>query len=339
MKSHAITILIFILLFLQIVQPVAASPIDDGIDMVARGLERFVEYKAEQNLNQSFGVTFGDNGDMENITPPQRLVYMIGAAEQHPFENEDVRDTISTDAVWYYIFLIFAVLLNYLGCLIQETNPGLIASLSEKFSGHDGFYGSKLTVETALIGAFLPLAVFMGIDFLMTLEQLLSSGLMQDAMQYIQLSTKTVGIFFFESAAYASCGSMFAERAIYINFFCKHILKILILALFPLYSFKQFSKMLGTWFVSCLFARPLVLWYSSLAVEDIASKSSNAAMIAATAFDMSLVVIISFLTMLVLVLWPILNFIIKVITNYIMGAGFKLIRLNNNIQMLKRFRQ
>lgn len=338
MKYHVVSILILLFFFIQIVQPVAASPVDDGIDMVARGLERFVEFKAEQNLNKSFGITFGDNGEMENLPPSKRLVYMIGAAEQHPFEKEDVRSTIAHDVVWYYIFGLIAIILAYLGSLIQEKNPELVSSAYQTVTGHDGFFSSP-TIKTTLKVSFLPLAALMVIDFLMTVEQLLSSGLMQDSLEYIQLSTKTVGVYFFESVAYASCGTLFAERAMYINFFCKHIIKILILVLLPWYTAEQFAKMLAAWFVSCLFARPLVLWYSSIAVEDIASKQTTAEMIAATAFDGTLMVVLSCVTMIVFISWPILNFVMKVLTNYIMGAGFKLVRLNNNIQMLRRFRQ
>jgi hypothetical protein len=51
---------------------------------------------------------------------------------------------------------------------------------------------------------------------------------------------------------------------------------------------------------------------------------------------MTLVIIMSFITMVVFVLWPVLNFILKILVNYIMGAGYKLIKLNNSIKILRR---
>jgi hypothetical protein len=304
--------------------------------MVARGLDRWVELKAEENLNSTFGVTLGNNSEMEELSPAQRITYMVGAAEQHPFAMPEVRDTISHDIVWYYILGLISIVLIYIGGLIQETNPELVSSMYEKVTGHDGFLSSNVTINQTLKVAFLPLAALMLIDTAMSIEQLASSGLMQDAMQYIQLSTKTIGVFLFESLAYASCGSLFATRIIYINFFCKHIIKILIIFILPWYSSSQFAKMLWLWFLTSLFSRPIVLWYSSLAVEDIASKTTTTDMIAATQFNMTLVIIISFITMLVFVLWPVINFILKIIVNYIMGAGYKLIKLNNSIKILRR---
>jgi hypothetical protein len=304
--------------------------------MVARGLDRWVELKAEENLNSTFGVTLGNNSEMEELSPAQRITYMVGAAEQHPFAIPEVRDTIAHDVVWYYILGLLSILLIYIGGLIQETNPELVSSIYEKVTGNDGFLSSNVTINQTLKVSFLPLAALMLIDTAMTIEQLASSGLMQDAMQYIQLSTKTIGVFFFESLAYASCGSMFATRIMYINFFCKHIIKILIIFILPWYSTSQFAKMMWAWFLTSLFARPLVLWYSSLAVEDIASKTTTMEMISATQFDMTLVIIISFITMIVFVFWPVINFIIKIIVNYIMGAGYKLIKLNNSIKLLRR---
>jgi hypothetical protein len=83
--------------------------------------------------------------------------------------------------------------------------------------------------------------------------------------------------------------------------------------------------------------RPIVLWFSCLAVQDITSQPNEALRIAATVADMSIVVIASFLVALFLVFWPILMLIVKVISNYLLGTGYKIIKISNQIKMMRRF--
>ena len=82
--------------------------------------------------------------------------------------------------------------------------------------------------------------------------------------------------------------------------------------------------------------RPIVLWLSNFAVEDIARQQTETLAVAATIANMTAVVIGSFLIALVLVLWPVFMLLIKVISNYLLGTGYKIIKISNQVKMMRR---
>ena len=324
-------LLVFGLLALWLIHPVNASPLDDGVEMVAKGIERYLELRAEKNLEKNFGVSFGNNSDMENYTAGQKIVYMIAAAEQNPLQLQWVRDSISSEFVYYYSFALLILFFTYLLEILQKMFPEKISGAFQAFTGHEGAIDYSVLFETTAILAMLPVFIFPILEFFRTLEQVFTDSLMTDSMEYISFASQDAGVGFFESITYTICAPFFAFRIQYINEFYAHVfIVILLLALVF-----RFSKMIGllfcAWYLSALFVRPVVLFYSSLAVKDVASKSGMEAVLATQA-NMSLVLILSFITVLVAVLWPVLILILKIITDYITYAVFKANRITKLVR-------
>jgi hypothetical protein len=309
------------------INPVSAGAIDNGVEMVAQGIDSYMELKAEKNLQSNFGVTFGNTSDMDNLTPSQKLVYMIGAAEQHPLELDWVKKTFSTELVWYVIIGIIIILV--LGCLeiIQRVCPEKVEGICNLFLGHGGNFDYSVLIIATLKLTLLPIFALPIIDFLITTEQTMSSGLMTSSLEFISFSADTTGIYIFESIAYAVCGWIFALRIQVINEFCAHVLIIILLLTIAWWNTKYFAVLFITWFVSALAMRPLVLFYSCKAVEHISSQRSTAMSIFVTPGTMTLVCILSFLTAVVFVLWPVVMLVVKIIMDYLLGAVFKSLRL------------
>jgi hypothetical protein len=77
--------------------------------------------------------------------------------------------------------------------------------------------------------------------------------------------------------------------------------------------------------------RPIVLWYSCIAVQDIANQGDPVSAILATASDMTLVIVFSFITAVILLLWPVFMILIKVICDYVLVIFYKAIRISDAI--------
>lgn len=312
----------------MLIQPVSASPLDSGVEMVARGIDKYVELRAAKNLEQNFGVSFGNNTNMENYTASQKLVYMIAAAEQNPLKLQWVKDSISSDFVWYYALALIIICFTFVLELLQKMYPEKIAGLFHAFTGHEGAIDYSVMFETTAILSLLPVFVFPILEFFRSLEQVFTASLMTDSMEYITFSSQTSGVWFFESIAYTICGPLFAFRIQYINEFYAHIFKVIILLALIFVVSKRLGVLFCCWYLSALFVRPLVLFYSSLAVKDIASKTGIQAVLA-TQTNMSLVLFLSFFTVLVAVLWPVFMLILKIFCDYLTFAFFKAQKLAN----------
>lgn len=330
-------ILFFIFLFLLFAQPVSAGAIDKGTEMVAQGIDAYFVHMSENILKNSYGVTFANDSQIANFTPSQKLVYQVATAQQIPFEVENVQKTFATELIWYMIIgLLIIFIIGGLN-IVQKAFPEEVSGTYEMFTGHEGFFDYTATLKTTLKLGLMPILVLPVIDTLLTLEQLISSGMTADSMAFINdPAPHTAGIWIFESIAYAVCSWIFALRILYINMFCSHILIIILLLCLTWSVSKYFGELFIAWFISALFMRPIVLWFSCLAVQDIVSQPNEALSVAATIADMTIVVIASFLVALFLVLWPILMLIVKVISNYLLGTGYKIIKISNQLKMMKR---
>ena len=336
MKRSAFTIFLLFIYFTAAVHPVSAGAIDSGVEMVARGIDTYMEWKAEKNLQTNFGVSFGNTSQMENLTPSQKLVYMIGAAEQHPLTVEKVKKTFATEVVWYYACAVLIILI--LGCLelLQRACPEQVEGFCNMFAGHKGNFDYSNLIKTTLMLAVLPVFALPVIDFIITLEQTISAGLMASSLEFISFSADTAGIYLFESIAYSICGWLFALRIQFINEFTANVLIVILLFSVAWWHFRHFALLFMAWFISSLAMRPLVLWYSCKAVEHIASQKSTAMAILVTPSDMNLVVVLSFVTALVLVLWPIVMLILKITLDYFMGALLKTLRISHELNRVKK---
>jgi hypothetical protein len=323
--------LVFILLFIFSVHLVGASPLDIGAEMVAKGIGAFMTNQAEQNLNTTFGVTFPNDSDA-NMTPSQKLVYIIATAIQNPLNVEWVRKGIASDIVLYYFFAVLIIVITFLLKIIQKTFPEQVSGVYQAFTGHEGFFDYSVMFTTTLKLALFPVFALPIIDFFLTMEQSISAALMKDSIQYIAFTGKTVGVWFFEAIAYAVTGSLFALRIQYINLFTANILKILLLFAIPWGVLRYLGRLFCAWFISCLIMRPIVLWFSCLAVQDVANQGDPISAIMATQSDMTLVILFSFITALVLVLWPVLTIVIKIVCDYILIIFYKAVRVSDAIR-------
>jgi hypothetical protein len=336
MKS-AFTIFVFILCFMATVQPVGADALSTGAEMVAKGIGAFMQGQAEQNLNQTFGVTFANDSDAAAMTPSQKLVYMIATANQNPLNVDWVRNGLASDIVLYYFFSVLIIVITFMLEIVQKTFPEQVSGVFQAFTGHEGFFDYSVMFTTTLKLALLPVFALPIIDFLLTIEQSISAALMKDSISYIAFTGKTAGVWFFESIAYAFTGTLFALRIQYINFFTANILKLILLMAITWNISSYIAKLLCAWFISCLIMRPIVLWYSCLAVQDIANSQQNIiAAMAATQSDMTLVILFSFLTALALVLWPVIIIVWKILCDYVLVIFYKAVRISDALGGKKR---
>jgi hypothetical protein len=296
--------------------------------MVAKGIGAFMTNQAEQNLNTTFGVTFAHDSDA-NMTPSQKLVYMIATAIQNPLNVEWVRKGLSSDVVLYYFFAVLIIVITFLLEIIQKTFPEQVSGVYQAFTGHEGFFDYSVMFTTTLKLALLPVFALPILDFALTMEQSVSSALMKDSIQYIAFTGKTAGVWFFESIAYAATGTLFALRIQYINLFTANILKIILLFAVPWGVSRYLGRLLCAWFISALIMRPIVLWYSCLAVQDIANQGDTISSIIATQSDMSLVILFSFITAVILLLWPVFMIVIKIVCDYVLVIFYKAVRISD----------
>jgi len=274
-------------------------------------------------------VTFANTSDA-SLTPSQKLVYMIATAEQNPLNVAWVRKGLASDIILYYFFAVLIIVITFILEIIQKTFPEQVSGVFQAFTGHEGFFDYSVMFTTTLKLALLPVFALPIIDFFLTIEQSISSALMKDSISYIAFSGKTVGVWFFESVAYAVTGTLFALRIQYINLFTANILKIILLLAISWSISSYIAKLACAWFISCLIMRPIVLWYSCLAVQDIANNQDNiVAAVAATQCDMALVILFSFVTALVLILWPVILIIVKILCDYVLVIFYKAVRISD----------
>lgn len=356
MRSRSVlSILLFIFLLVFLAQPASAGTIDTSIEVVSRGIQAFVEHGTAKAIANNYGVTFGNTSQMEDLTPAQKIVYMIAAAEHSPYEIKRVRDQVASDVVWYYIIMFFVLTSTFSMSMLQKIAPETVASITNKFDGHDSFFDYSVWFKTLLKLTILPIAAFPIIEGLLELEQGISTGLMSNAMEFLNTTNADPGIYFFEGIAYSFCGWFFAFRLQFINLFSAHILKVILLFAAAWWNSHYIAQVLGEWFITALAMRPVVLWYSCIAVQHIASINTNYGITedmtpneaysqiwsttfdvaGVTSIDMTLVIIASALTAAAALTWPIFKVIIKVIMGYLFGAIYKVMRVNNLLNKVR----
>lgn len=339
MKHSILALFLFTLLICQpiMVHTANASVLDDGINMVAQGIGKYEQLKAEEMLKGNYGVTLGNTSEMDSYAPSQKLVYMVATASQNPFELAWVQTTFATELVWYMIIgLLIIVIIGGLN-IIQKAFPEEASGTYQMFTGHEGFFDYTATLKTTLKLGLMPLLALPIIETLLTLEQVLSSGMTLESMQFINTpSVSAGGIWLFEALAYVSCGWLFGIRIEYINMFAANILIIILLLCISWSISKYFGEMFIAWFISALAMRPILLFLSAWAVGNIARQPTESLKIGVTPGVMTIVVIGSFLISFVLVLWPVVMLLIKVLSDYLLGTGYKIMKISNQLKMLRR---
>lgn len=343
-----------IFLYFSSVSLANAGPIDEGAEMVARGIDSYQDYKATKILESNFGVSFENIKDVEDKTPSQKLVYMVATATQSPFKVQWVRDTWAHDFVYYIIFSVLIMVLTYALETYQKDHPEKIDAISNRFTGHSSIFDYSTSFKTALKLGLGPIVVFFAIDTLTSFEQALSSGLMMDSIEYISLTADKAGIWFFETISYGMTGWIFASRIQYINEFTAHSLKIILMFVIPWGWLYHVAGLFSAWFCSALFMRPIVLYYSSDAVKDLAGVSflpnvtdldPNEAYNAVwssvgtagveTTAKMTTVSILTFVTAVVLVLGPLIYAIFKILVYYAVGQ-YKAAKIATQLNRYRR---
>ncbi|MCE5226194.1 MAG: hypothetical protein LLG05_10120 [Porphyromonadaceae bacterium] len=340
----------------SLIPSASAGAIDEGAEMIARGIDAYEDYKATKILESNFGVSFDNVEDVEDKTPSQKLVYMIAAATQSPFKVEWVRETWAHDFIYYILISVLIIALSWCLEIAQKDYPEKIDAISNRFTGHSSVFDYSVSFKTALKLGLGPIVLFFIIDTLVSFEQALSSGLMLDSIEYISLTADKAGIWFFETMSYGMTGWFFASRIQYVNLFTAHSLKIILMFVIPWGWLYHVAGLLSAWFCSALFMRPIVLYYSSSAVKDLAGVgilpnvtsldpndaydavwSSVGTAGAQTAAEMTTVSILTFVTAMVLVVGPLLYAIFKILIYYAVGQ-YKAAKISTQLNKIRRSR-
>ncbi len=339
MKRYRIfSFFILLIFFISLVSPACASPIDTSIEVVSRGIEQFIEYRAERNLQENYGVTFGNTSDSESLTPAQKVVYMIAVANQSPYETKWVRDQLASDFVWFSVAVFFISLFTFGLSMLQKNMPETVEKINKKFIGHNEVYDYTVWLETLfkLVGlAILALPI---IAEILEFEQNLSSGLTLNAFEFLKVTPAAPNVYFWESWAYGFCARFFLFRIEYIDLFAAHVFKIILMFCVALFYSEYIAKILTAWFLSAVFMRPLVLWYSNVAIKDIANtypqtNSSIGDIVAifdlkSVAYhDMGMVLFASVITVIIALLWPVIMAIIEIVCGFLLNVILKAARI------------
>jgi hypothetical protein len=327
-----------IILLTSTVCPVYASPIDNGIEMISKGIGQYFENQAEKKLDENYGVTFGNASESENLTPAQRLVYMIAVANQNPYEVKWVRDQLASDLVWFSVAVFLISLFIFGLSMLQKHAPVTVSKINKSFIGHEEIYDYSVWLTTIGKLIFFAILAMPIIIEVLDYELNLSSGLTLNAFEFLKVTPAAPHVFYWESQAYGICAPCFLGRIKFIDLYSAHIFKIILLyAIAWLYSDK-IAKLLTCWFLSAVFMRPVVLWYSNIAIKDIAhtypaTNSTFGNFVAqydiagVASLDMKLVIYASALTAIVALVWPVIMLIFEIIKDYLLGVIYTVVKL------------
>jgi hypothetical protein len=326
---------ILLVFFISFITPVYATPIDTSIEVVSRGIEQFVEYRSEKILEENYGISYGNTSESENLTPSQKLVFMIAAADQNPYLVKEVRDTLASDLVWFGIILVGVSIYMFVLTLLQKHAPSVIATLDKRFIGHEEIHDYTVWLEVLLTLVVFVIICLPTIETIIELEQNLSVGLTLKGLEYLKLTSSAPDVYFWEAQAYGICARFFLWRIEYINWFAANILKIIILYGVALFYSKYIAELFAAWFLSCLLMRPVVLYISAKALQDIAatypqtdSMWGNLAgfvdIYGVTYQNMIGVTILSAIICFVAIFGPIIIMIIKIFWDYLFSIAYKL---------------
>lgn len=339
MKSSSIlSFLIFFIYLSSFISPVSANPIDTSIEVVSRGIGNFLDYQAAKNLEDNYGVTFGNTSESEKLPPSQKLVFMIAAANQNPYKSKPVRDQLASDMVWFSIAVCFISGITFALTLLQKHAPGLVSALDKRFIGHDEIHDYTVWLEALGTLVILAIVGLPCIEEILEFEQSFSNGLTLNAFEFLKLTPAAPQVFYWESHAYAFCARFFLWRIDYINWFAGNALKIIILYGVALFCSRYLAGLLTAWFLSAVFMRPLILWYSNIAIKDIAAAYPQtdsmygdlAGILDLNGIihqDMNFVIFASALTCIVGILWPVFIMILKIIFDYLLSCLYKFLLL------------
>lgn len=346
MKSSSIlSFFVFFIYLTSFVNPVNASPIDTSIEVVSRGIENFIDYRAEKNLEDNYGVTFGTTSESERLPPSHKLVFMIAAANQNPYKTKAVRDQLASDMVWFSLAACFISLITFGLTLLQKHAPGFVSAIDKRFIGHDEIHDYTVWLEALGTVVILAIIALPSIEEILELEQGFSEGLTLNALEFLKLSPASPSVFYWESQAYAFCARFFIWRIEYINWFAGNVFKFIILFSISLFYSRYLAVLFTTWFLSAIFMRPLVLWYSNIAIKDIASAypqtdsmygelSGLLDLNGIIHQDMTFVLFASAITCIVCIFGPILVMILKIIFDYLLGCLYKYLLLARMVKRL-----
>jgi uncharacterized membrane protein YkgB len=336
--SSALSLFALLLFFTSLVVPVSAGPIDTSIEVVSRGIEQFFVSKAEQNLQENYGVTFGNASEAESITPAQRIVYMIAVANQNPYEVKSVCDQLASDLVWFSIATVFMSGFFFGSSMLHKYMPETIEKINKKLTGHNDIDDYSVWLGSLLKMVGLAILMMPIIAAILEFETILSSGLTLNAFEFLQTTPASPSIFYWESQAYGFCSTFFLFRIEYINFFAAHAFKIILMFCAAIFYSDYIAKILAAWFLSSVFMRPLVLWYSNIAIKNIAEAypqtNSTFGNFVATydmgsivAMNMKMVTFASALTVIIALLWPVIMAVIEIVFGCLLGVLLKFAKI------------
>jgi hypothetical protein len=301
-------VIIILILFLLLPLPVLASTMDAGEDMISGGLNKWIKSQADSMMSP-VGVSMGNLSNNESATPSQRLIYDLDTYELDPYSVGWIKQTALDDYKTYvlvgFLILISLAVLHYL----QILNAPLVGEASEFIYGHEKYFDFGAILKTFAKLIFIPIVLPFVLIYSINFEQALSSGIMENALQYISFSSDNLMLYIIQAVAYAFDSLFVFARILLINEICAKVLLIGLFLCVPWNFLKSLGLGVIIYFYTALFMRPVLLLITTMAVQQVAGMSpTDAVLYGSQIYAMSLifgliVCIIGVLGPLMYILW------------------------------------
>jgi len=300
----AFKLLSFILIVFLFAPSVAlADPMDAGREMILNAVDKIPERAADKMLATNFGVSPANLSDSGNVSPSAKMIGSYAAAEQHPESIKWVTDERKNDYLTYILIGLILLIWAAGYFFIQKIYPTKAAEVTEFFTGAQQFIGYKLFFETLFLLIALPTILPIVLDYSIQFEQAWSSGIMQDTLEYIPLSTENIPLYFYQAIAYILSGSFFLARIELINVTYAKVLFLALALAIPWNFIRYIGIGVFLYFETALFMRPVVLLINAITVKQITSMSTTAAFLTMD-FTYGLMVIVTVLIVFLATMWP-----------------------------------
>lgn len=303
---------LILVLFLLSPSLVLADSMDAGKEMISSALEEAPVKAADKMLAQNFGVTPGNLSDAENHTASEKLVNSIAAAEQHPETVKWVMDERKNDYITYILVGLILIVLVVGYFFLQKISPERAGEITEFFAGSQLFVGYGLYVKTLFLLIALPTILPFILDYSIEFEQALSSGIMQNSLEFISFSTENVPLYFYQAISYVLSGAFFLARVQFINVIYAKVLFLALALCIPWNFIRYLGLGAFLYFETALFMRPLVLWMNAEMVKHVASMSTATAIATAPA-TYGIMTIITVIVVVLATMWPFLYIICRLL--------------------------
>jgi hypothetical protein len=303
----------------------AADPTDVGKDMVKGGIETAIVDSANSIMYNFAGVTTGNVSNV-NETASQRLIEMVALYQQHPYKVGWVRKEVVEDYLVYVLAGIIIIIFTAIFLFAQVIWPEQVGAATAQVYGYEKFFDFRMFIGTLAkliaIPMFLPFALSYAVD----LEQVISSGIMQDSLQYISLSTSNIPLYVVQALSYMCCGNFVVARILIINDICAKVFFVALLLCIPWDFSKAVGEMILLYFVTLLAMRPMMLWITAMSIKYVADADPLTQNVLGTWIYVCGVLVV-FCVCVLATLWPPIYVTIKVLSSRAVRNAMRIARM------------